>query len=1114
MSESLKSTEHLDDETMSAYIDGRLDADEQASAAEHLTNCDECYTVYTIAAETVASVGLADENGGGAEDVARFSQSRDERPNSRRATLRKIAAAGSILAVAALLIVLSWPSLRAWYIQRRGGFPALVLAAEPLRFRSTDARLSGGFAHKPLRASSRMRGSDDTVESDWRIRRESDRVAKSAKDGNPVDLHTFGVAQLLLGRAEEAVKALDRALQIETDKLTTVDAIQHSTNWRLLVDVSAAYAARGRKRNAPDDFATALEAAEQAWRFAREPEVAWNRAIALRSQNLPDAERQAWRAYLAMDTTSPWAAEARQRLQQLESPTHADRWERVKGALTRKSVEGTEATIPSLVAQFTSQVRSYSAGELLLEWMALEAKRAGAGQTHAERLQAIGSVLEAAHRDALLSEITSTLPSVQRAGITRIQPLMAATATVDQLDTAARLLRHVSPRMADLATLRAIAIEASRRNYRSARKRFVALPQWDCSRLAFLCGKRDWLRGFVALGEGDTSSARRYYLAAAGHYETLQDLPLLARVEARLAEADLALGSLSEATQLLHRAAARSAALGDRGDLGILLHLMSETLTRRGYLRAASAVLHSMVDEADRQKRPDFVAVSYLSRAVSNHRLRDASAALRDLETAERAANRVLDPGVRQRHLADLYLARAVVLEKSDFQAALASIDTALTAVEESGHGFRRAEIVAQKARILLYGGDWAAAQTNFATALAMIEAERARLPGGRERLLFFEHASSLFDDVIHELVRRDRSHEAFLYAAVARGRNVADVAGVGAETLRDFASRPRLASDAAAVQYWQLDDRLIVFTIAGGTVDARVLPLSRAHVERELRRCRPSFEAWSRGADECAASFYDQLISPIAARIRTARSLWIVSHGALDEVPFVVLLDRAARQRLVERHVVRMAPSVAIMAGAAQPFQCWSALLLVAAPGDAPLEYARADERPLRGLCGDVAVIEGTMTPESFATAISGRTLVQYSGHAEGGTAADEPRLLLEPGTATADLTLTDVEHLHVAATDLVVLAACDTGVGVRRRLAHSASMADGFVRAGAKSVLSTLWPVDDRAANAFIESFYGNLPGRTVADAFAETQRRCLSSPSCLAAGAWAAFQLTSVH
>jgi CHAT domain-containing protein len=74
--------------------------------------------------------------------------------------------------------------------------------------------------------------------------------------------------------------------------------------------------------------------------------------------------------------------------------------------------------------------------------------------------------------------------------------------------------------------------------------------------------------------------------------------------------------------------------------------------------------------------------------------------------------------------------------------------------------------------------------------------------------------------------------------------------------------------------------------------------------------------------------------------------------------------------------------------------------------------------------------------------------------------------------------LRLHDVYNLTLSA-DLVVLSACQTGLGQELRGEGLVGLTRGFMYAGARSVLATLWKVDDRATAELVERFYAGLLG-----------------------------------
>jgi len=74
----------------------------------------------------------------------------------------------------------------------------------------------------------------------------------------------------------------------------------------------------------------------------------------------------------------------------------------------------------------------------------------------------------------------------------------------------------------------------------------------------------------------------------------------------------------------------------------------------------------------------------------------------------------------------------------------------------------------------------------------------------------------------------------------------------------------------------------------------------------------------------------------------------------------------------------------------------------------------------------------------------------------------------------------------------DLVYLSACETAVGPARFADGMPGLQRAFLRAGARGVVATLWPVEDVYASQFATDFYRRyINGLPASRALAETQR-----------------------
>jgi CHAT domain-containing protein len=105
--------------------------------------------------------------------------------------------------------------------------------------------------------------------------------------------------------------------------------------------------------------------------------------------------------------------------------------------------------------------------------------------------------------------------------------------------------------------------------------------------------------------------------------------------------------------------------------------------------------------------------------------------------------------------------------------------------------------------------------------------------------------------------------------------------------------------------------------------------------------------------------------------------------------------------------------------------------------------------------------------------------------------------------------LRLQDIYALDLSA-DLVVLSACRSGVGKEVKGEGLLSLNNAFLHAGAKSVISSAWKVDDYATAELMKFFYQELSERQIApsEALRRAQLRMRENPQFSSPFYWAAF------
>ena len=102
------------------------------------------------------------------------------------------------------------------------------------------------------------------------------------------------------------------------------------------------------------------------------------------------------------------------------------------------------------------------------------------------------------------------------------------------------------------------------------------------------------------------------------------------------------------------------------------------------------------------------------------------------------------------------------------------------------------------------------------------------------------------------------------------------------------------------------------------------------------------------------------------------------------------------------------------------------------------------------------------------------------------------------------------EIASMDLTGTDLVVLSACNTGIGDITNEGIS-GLQQAFKKAGVKSLLMSLKPIDDEATEVFMTEFYKHLfNGRSKKESFDRAVKRLKSIAKYSKPGYWASYIL----
>ena len=1068
---------------IAAHVERRLEPSEAARMDEHIAGCADCYQVF---ADTV-EFGLAE---GGAARDHRIPAHTGSRLAPARRRLIQLAAGLAMAAglFGALTLVRSHRAPVSAVAQ-------LVEAIGTQRF--VEPRLTGGFAHGRLVV---LRSGEAPQKLDAQPAAVIAAVAKiraqAEGDTSPKTLGALGVTYLVSGDVAAAVKALESATAQEPD------------NPGLLSDLAAAYLARAEQMDEPADLPKALEVAEKAITLKNPPTEVWfNRALALEKLHLVDAARKAWDDYLERDAASGWADEARQHRDALP-PGRQSSVEEDK-ARVRAALEGGQAAVDHLADEDPSLLRDYFEDDLLPAWAEAHLVGHPDANLHRERARLIG--------DALFRTTTDALPKATARALA--EPV--APASSDPLRSQAlgyRAFRE-GKRLYAMQGSACATFQATRSDLErggspyaaSARLQVVvsclypAEPREGLARLQglesearaqgsmYLLGRVEYMKGLLHAVDGQLTQSQQELRLALGLFETTGDTERTAWTAVKMAENLQFLGDEQNAW----RDRLKAIALLDRirtplRRLGILEEAVA-TCSDQRLPRTASHFSTAAVDVAG-PLGPLALSDVLIRRARLDHWLgaRDQAAA-HGLD-AHRWAARISDASLAEGQRAEVNALEGEMLLDSQPERAAQLLEQAL-AYQRKPSPVRVPALQLLLAHAHLLRGADDAAEGALVAGIEAMERGRTSLHDVALQTSFFEQALPLFDDMVRlQLDRRHDPERALVYVERGRGRQMVDtLAGQPIAPFDLLALERELPDGLALVYFLVLEDRLCVWVLSREGSHLIERPLTAAQLSRLVAAHRAALEVRA-SVDvvrRAAARLYDELVLPLTPFIAPDRALVFIPDGILQGVAFAGLWNRETKRYLVEDYVLGLAPSGTVFVQASRRAGTVSAVdlraLVVGNPrvdrkqwaGLPNLPGAEEEAKVIAALYGKAQLLTGSeATEEAFVRGARASTVVHFAGHASGSTDAPSlARLLFAPDSkanASGAFYLRDLARARVERTRVVVLAACRTAQGAISRVEGALSLGRPFLAAGAPSVVTSLWEIDDASSIRFFLTFH----------------------------------------
>jgi len=379
----------------------------------------------------------------------------------------------------------------------------------------------------------------------------------------------------------------------------------------------------------------------------------------------------------------------------------------------------------------------------------------------------------------------------------------------------------------------------------------------------------------------------------------------------------------------------------------------------------------------------------------------------------------------------------------------------------------------------------------------------RLRVARGPEREPLAESYRALLKE--RALVLESIKRQSFEYAATTT------VTTVPARKIAD-----RLGKGTAMISYFLGSKNGYIWVLKDGAVKALPLEETAEELGKKVSGYRYAITTQQEAvAAALGGKLSGSLIQPLLEMLSGIDRLYIVPSMALHHLPFSSLPLSDGRF-LMQAYAVSVLPSGSSLFFLDKEISGdRESILALGNPlrdGSAPpLPFAEEEVRLISRNFSSNRISVGKDASESLIKEgrLAGTSIIHIAAHGKYNSAEPLKSALLLAGDEKNDGDLETFEIFSLRINPrLVVLSACESGLGKLEGGDEIQGLNRAFLYAGAGGVVSSLWSVSDQSTSRLMEHFYGLLPSNTAAEALRQAQIRLMKEyPAPLH---WAPFYL----
>jgi CHAT domain-containing protein/Tfp pilus assembly protein PilF len=376
------------------------------------------------------------------------------------------------------------------------------------------------------------------------------------------------------------------------------------------------------------------------------------------------------------------------------------------------------------------------------------------------------------------------------------------------------------------------------------------------------------------------------------------------------------------------------------------------------------------------------------------------------------------------------------------------------------------------------------------------------------------EGESAERERLMKELAEADKAYTDFL--AKVRKENKEQASLMNVEPLSLKQVQEMLDPGVTVLEYFVPRGKAMLWVVEKDRVNFVRLSVDRNELISKVSALRETIHQVGEKDKfkQASEELYRVLIEPVLPHIR-GKELLIIPHDVLHYLPYQALLSPKGKY-LIEDYPIHYLSSASLMQFTKEKKRAGGERVLVMGNpslGDQAynLRFAEREAREVARVYpkSEVYLKEHASKPTAISLSPNFEML-HFAVHAELNEADPMSSALLLAGEGKDDgrLKVGEIFSLNLKA-GMVVLSACETGLGKNNSGDEIIGLTRAFIYAGTPSVITTLWKVNDRASYELMREFYSGLKGAKKSQALRQAQLKIMKDfPEPFF---WAAYGLT---